>query len=385
MIVPVDVSKSFGSKIQFINLAVSFEKLGLVTKNILYNPEKTTKDKQDHNINIRFVPNPLSGNVFFRVLKYLLVTPFIIWDVFIFKPQLVYMRFSTPVLFYQLVLKCLKISRINFKVTLEFHDWVAEQRKLEGHNRFKVFFVEKLQLYSAHLADSMRVVAEGIKEKFLSLGVYGKKISVIENGTDLNLFKPIDRKKAKKLIGVDSEHLDIGFIGMFAVWQGLDNLLDVIPKIIKKHKNVRFLIVGDGPLMRTIKKAVSRFPEGKVILTGRVPYSKANLYINSFDIGIAPFIKKRNDGMVSPMKIRDYAACGVPIITTNIRGLEMIAEENIGILVPPDNTAALSEAIIKLIGNPTLRRKMGKQGRRVAEEKFSWQDVAERILETANK
>jgi glycosyltransferase involved in cell wall biosynthesis len=380
MIAPVDISKDFGSKIHFSNLMMNFNKLGFSTRSIIYFPGGIKKDELNRHSDTSFVPNPLLGNMFFRVLKYLFVIPFIVSNIFRFKPNLIYIQFSAPALFYQLVLKCLKFFSVDFKVVLEFHDWIADQRVLEGHSRLKVITVAKLQLCSAYLADSIRVVAEGIKEKLSSLGIDDKKISVVENGTDPDLFKPIDRKKAKKLIGVNPDYLYIGFIGMFAVWQGLDYLLRAIPEILRVYKDIRFLMVGDGPLMPTIKKAVSKFEKGKVILTGRVPYQKANLYINAFDIGVAPFIKKRNDGMVSPMKIRDYAACGVPIITTKIRGLEMVEEESIGILVPPDNPEALSEALIKLIENPDLRHKMGKRGREIAEKEFSWEKIAEKIL-----
>lgn len=385
MIAPVDISKDFGSKIHFFNLALSFEKLGFTTRSILYCPEKITNYKFNSGIDIRFVPNPLLGNLFSRVLKYLSVIPFIIIDVLRFKPQLVYIQFSAPALLYQLVLKCLKFFSIKFKVALEFHDWVAEQRKLEGHSSLKVNTVAKLQSGSAYLADNIRVVAKGIKEKLVSFGVNDKKIAIIENGTDLDFFRPMDKKKTKKLIGVDPSYIYVGFIGMFAVWQGLDYLLSAVPKVLKKHSNVRFILVGDGPIMPAIKKAVSKLEKGKVILTGKIPYCEANLYINAFDIGVAPFIKKRNDGMVSPMKIRDYAACGVPIITTKIRGLEMVDQEGFGILVPPDNAKILSEAIVKLIENPGLRNEMGRKGRKVAEKNFPWKNVAEKILNKSNE
>jgi len=380
MIAPVDISKDFGSKIHFFNLAISFEKLGFITRSIIYFPENIKKDKLSESIDIRFVPNPLLGNLFFRALKYLLVMPFIVWDVFKFRPQLIYIQFSSPAFFYQLILKSLKFFFVDFKVALEFHDWVAEQRTLEGHSRFKVIIVAKLQLGSAFLADYIRVVAKGIKEKLLLFGVDEKKIVVIENGTDVDFFKPMDRRKAKKLIGVNPDYFYVGFIGMFAVWQGLDYLLCAIPKVLKAHSDVRFLLVGDGPLMPKVKKAVLEFKKGNVILTGSVPYREANLYINAFDIGVAPFIRKRNDGMVSPMKVRDYAACGVPIVTTRIRGLEMVEEEGIGILVPPDDPESLVKGITKLIEDGNLRKKFGMKGREVAEEKFSWKNVAEDIL-----
>jgi len=119
----------------------------------------------------------------------------------------------------------------------------------------------------------------------------------------------------------------------------------------------------------------------KVILTGRVPYNEVNTYINAFDIGVAPSIRERNDGMVSPMKVRDYAACGVPIVTTRIKGLEMVEMKGMGLLVPPDDSRSLARAIIKLAGDAKMREKMGKKGRKVAEEFFSWESVAEDILD----
>jgi len=63
----------------------------------------------------------------------------------------------------------------------------------------------------------------------------------------------------------------------------------------------------------------------------------------------------------------------------------MIKEKGIGILVPPDNPEALSDAIIKLIKDPALRNQMGKKGREVAEKEFSWKNVVEKILNMINK
>lgn len=268
---------------------------------------------------------------------------------------------------------------------VEFHDWVSEQRAIQGGNKFNVILIEKLQIGSSRLADHIRVVAKGIEEKLLVFGINKRKIAVIENGTDINFFKPIDKKEAKKAIGINPDYLYVGFIGNLAVWQGLDYLLQAIPKVLKEYGNVRFILVGDGPEMPKIRKKVAALEKEKVILTGSVPYQEANLYINSFDIGVAPFIKKRNDGMVSPMKIRDYAACGVPFVTTKIRGLEFVQEKGIGILAPPNNTNALSEAIIKLIENPRLRNGMGNKGRKVAEKNFSWKNVAEKIFNKINE
>ncbi len=381
MLGPVDFSKDNAPKVHFSNLAKEFAEFGLDVLCVVYAPEKGNINTVDDKVRVSFPPNPLVGNLFLRALKYFFLLPITLWHFFKFAPNIVYFRFSPPTFLYLLVLQLLKFFPFDFKIVLEFNDWVSEEREIQGEGVFKVKLIDFLQTKSAYLSDYIRVVAEGLKYRLVEYGVKEDKISVVENGTDINHFKPIDRTGAKKNFGFEPDLLYVGFIGNFAVWQGLDHLLRAIPEVWKICPDVRFLLIGDGPKMPEIRKSVSKFGKEKVILTGSIPYQEANLYINSFDIGVAPFIKKRNDGMVSPMKIRDYAACGIPFVTTKIRGLEMVEEKSIGILVPPDNPNALSEAIIKLIRNPVLRKKMGRKGRKVAEEEFSWKDVAEKILE----
>jgi len=380
MLGPVDFSIDNAPKVHFYNLAKEFAELGFEVLCVVYAPEKGTIDTVEDKFRTSFSPNPLAGELFVRALKYLCLLPMILWHVCKFSPNIVYFRFSPPAFLYIMVLKLLKIFTPNFKIVLEFNDWVSEERKLQGERVFKVNLIDFLQRKSAYLSDYIRVVAKGLKQRLVEYGIKEKKISVIENETDINHFKPIDKVEAKGNFGLDPYLLFVGFLGNFAIWQGLDYLVRAMPEVWKIYPAVRFLLIGDGLEMPKIQKAVSKLKTEKVILTGSVPYRMTNLYINAFDIAVAPYIKKSNDIIFSPMKIRDYAACGVPIITTNIRGLEFVKEKGIGVLIPPDNPEALSEAIIKLIENPALRDKMGKRGREIAEKEFSWENVVRKIL-----
>ena len=386
MVGEVDFSKDDAPKVHFLNLALNFDKLGWHTRTLVYSPQKNLCAEEIKRINMNFAPNPLIGNKASRVFKYLLIIPFILFEIFSFKPHCVYFRFSPPAFLYILIIKICRFFSYNYKIVAEFDDWVSEQRKIQGESKLKVKIIEFLQLKSTSFVDYVRVVTQGIKRKLRSFGVDCKKILVIGNGTDTNHFKPINKIKAKTELGLNAESLYVGFIGNFAIWQGLNSLLQAIPKVLKSHKDVNFLLVGDGPEMAKIRKAVLdlELEKEKIILTGKVPYQETNLYINAFDIGVAPFIRERNESIgLSPLKIRDYAACGVPIITTRIKGLEIVEEKNIGILVPPDDSNALSDAIIKLIKKPGLRNKIAKKGRKVAEKEFSWENVARQILDKA--
>lgn len=384
MVGPVDFSTDNAPKVHFSNLAKWFSKLDFDVLCIVYTPEKEIIDSDAKNFRVCFSPNPLIGNKFVRILKYLFLVPLLLWQFFKFKPKIVYFRFSPPAFLYLLVLKLLKIFTFNFKIALEFNDWTSEQRAIQDESKPKVKVIEFFQLKSVVLVDYVRVVTSGIKDKLNSFGVDCGKVAVIGNGTDIDHFKPIDKTEAKEKIGIDPNFLYVGFIGNFAVWQGLDTLLISIPEVLKRKKDVRFILVGDGPEMTKIKKKIAGFKNNEIILTGRVPYGSANNYINSFDVGVAPKQPNITIGY-SPLKIRDYSACGVPIVSSRIKGLEIIEEKNFGILVEPGNPLALARAIIKLLNNAALRKKFGKNGRKVAEVEFSWKNVVEKILNMINK
>jgi glycosyltransferase involved in cell wall biosynthesis len=379
MLGPVDFSIDNAPKVHFSNLAKEFSELVFKVLCLVYSPRYKLIGSISENAVVKFAPNPLTGNSFSRTLKYLLLLPIILWNFFIFAPHIIYLRFSPPAFLHLLVLKLLKISPFSFKIILEFNSWVPEEREIEGESKFKVKMIGFLQIKSAFLSNYIRVVTPEIKERLTDYGIDAEKIAVIGNGTDINHFRPINKREAKEKIGLDPNLLYVGFIGNFSVWQGLDNLLISIPEVVRRKKNVRFILVGDGPEMKKIRKKVVDFKNKEVILTGRVKYELANNYINAFDVGVAPKQPNITIGY-SPLKVRDYAACGVPIVTTKISGLEFVAEKGIGILVSPDNPKALSEAIIKLIENPALRSKLGRKGRKLAEDKFSWQNIAGQIL-----
>lgn len=382
MIGHVDLSKDDAPKVHFSNLARAFREHGLNVSCILYTPKEKEFESIGKNITVRFSPNPLFGNVLIRAIKYILVIPFIIWEFLRFKPQIVYFRFSPPVSLYLFIIMGFKALPFTFKVIIEFNDWVGDQRAIQGESQFKVSIIKFLQVMAARFTDYIRVVSEGIKDKLLNYRVVREKIEVIGNGTEVDFLMPMNKEEAKKLIGVNSNYFYVGFIGNFAIWQGLSYLTLAIPFILKENKKIRFLFVGDGPEMSKIKKEISPYKKEDIILTGQVSYKKINNYINAFDIGVAPFIKRRNDEIgLSPLKIRDYAACGVPIVSSRIRGLEMIEEEGIGILIPPEDPNSLASAILLLSKDEKLRERMGKRGRKLSEEQFSWKIVTKRILE----
>ena len=156
-----------------------------------------------------------------------------------------------------------------------------------------------------------------------------------------------------------------------------------LKSLIGNHPTLKLLVVGDGHELQNLKTLVKKKAlERQVIFAGKVRYNQVAQYIGAATLCLAPFNTKRNDLTgLSPLKIFEYMACGKPIVTTMVGGLERIINEHkCGCAVEPDNLEALVEGIDKLLCNPALCEKLGRNGRRAAEEFYAWPKISEHIL-----
>jgi glycosyltransferase involved in cell wall biosynthesis len=256
--------------------------------------------------------------------------------------------------------------------------WVGWWRKAAGY--IMSWFEDMSFRRCRHLI----AVTPEIKEALIAdLGLEPGKITVIPNGANIDLFKPMDSKLAKKRIGLtELSHL-IVFVGHLIAWQGVEYLIRSIPRVVRDCPDATVLIVGEGLIKeRLVKLAEQIGISDRVIFTGMIPYDKVPLYINASDICVAPFIREKNEILgVSPLKIYEYAACGKAIVTSRLPGLEFVEKCEMGVLIQPDSAEDLAKAIIKLLQNPELSKQMGENGRKYIVENHSWESVARKVAE----
>jgi glycosyltransferase involved in cell wall biosynthesis len=206
------------------------------------------------------------------------------------------------------------------------------------------------------------------------------KIVVIENGANTQLFKPINKQKAKKTLNLEEKSPYITFIGNLAPWQGVEFLVQAAPHILDRFPEIKFLIVGDGPLKEELLKMIGDLNLlDHFIFTGMVPYEQVPLYVNSGELCIA--YKKPLKSGYSALKVYEYMACGKPIVASRVSGFEILEQQNFGVLVEPENPDKLANAIIKLLKNDKLREEMGTNGRKYIVENNSWDAVTRKISE----
>lgn len=380
----IDLARENAPKIHFMAIAREFRNFGYEVKAILPRPSKIiNEDELKNSFDKVFWTPSLYEGPFGQTIKGIAQLIAILRLITKEKPDIFYSRFYLIAPLFYIFIKFIRSSII---VISEHNGYLYDEMKMMNFSGLKAFIARRLQLLGAQLSDKVRVVTEGIKVLLVQNGINESKIFVTGNGTDINHFRPIKHYKALEIAGLKPDYYYVGFIGSFIKWQGIDFILRAVPMILKEMPQVRFLIVGDGPEYKNLRSLSKKLGlEKECIFIGSVPYEMAPVYINSFDIAVAPFIRKRNEKIgVSPLKIRDYAACGVPIVASEVKGLEIVEENNIGILVNPEDEEELANAIIILLKNPEMRRKMGKRARKLAEREFSWKKTVREILDKGN-
>jgi len=227
-------------------------------------------------------------------------------------------------------------------------------------------------------------VSPQIKEVLVAaLGIKPEKMTVIPNGANTDLFKPMDINQARRQLNLSGADYFVTFVGNLAAWQGIEYMIRSAPYILKGYPETKFLIVGGGAMKQGLVELAQRIGvSDRMIFTGMVPYDKVPLYINAGDVCVAPSVKER---VGSPLKIYEYGACGKAIVTSRLPGLEFIEQDKLGFLVEPDCPKELAEAIMKLLQDPELRKQMGENGRKCIVENHSWESVARRVAEVCRQ
>lgn len=164
--------------------------------------------------------------------------------------------------------------------------------------------------------------------------------------------------KIKKDLDIKDEVV-IVYTGNFERYQGLDLLIDAIPRVIKEVKDVKFIFVGGEEReikeMRDKCKSLSVYE--KVVFKERRPLEEMPSYMAVADILVSP----RIEGTNTPLKIYTYLKSGRPIVATNLLSHTQVLNRDVAVLTEPD-PQSLAEGIIMLVKNKGLREELGKRG-----------------------
>jgi len=212
--------------------------------------------------------------------------------------------------------------------------------------------------------------SQGLKELALRTAS-DLKIDIIPNGVNIADFTPRKGRKNGKFT--------ILTVARLIPRKGIDNLIKAVPLLVKEAPNIRLRIIGEGNKENELKRLAQELKVAKYIdFWGYVPHQEIANHYSASDIFVLP---SRNEGMSNV--ILEAMASGLPIITTDTGGTKELIKGN-GIIVPRDNSEAISNAVLNLIRDKTLRENLGIKGRKIAES-MSWKNVAQNYFAVYKK
>jgi PEP-CTERM/exosortase A-associated glycosyltransferase len=219
-----------------------------------------------------------------------------------------------------------------------------------------------LESYALKHVDAVTTICEGLRNDILERGILPKKVTVIPNAVNIenfNIGEEADLQLAEDL-GLKNKIL-LGFIGSFYAYEGLNILLQALPKMLAQNQDIRILLVGGGPQESKLKTlAIQLGIENKVVFTGRVPHDQVQRYYNLIDILVYPRLKMRLTDLVTPLKPLEAMAQGKLLMASDVGGhLELIQDKKTGVIFRSDNPDALVTEALDLLSRhdrwPALR------------------------------
>ncbi len=198
-----------------------------------------------------------------------------------------------------------------------------------------------------------------------------KKVLLTPFGVDIEKFRPSEKEKT-------GTEVRIGTVKALEEVYGIDILIRAFALALKKAPGtLKLEIVGEGSREQEYRSLVNK--EGiadSVTFLGRLSSAAVQEKLRSFDVFVA--VSRRESFGVA---VLEASASALPVIVSNIGGLsEVVSENETALVVPSEDPSSLSEAILKLANDPSLRKRLGDAGRSFVVRNFDWKKNAEIVM-----
>ncbi|MGA8493470.1 MAG: glycosyltransferase family 4 protein [Terriglobales bacterium] len=209
-----------------------------------------------------------------------------------------------------------------------------------------------------------------------------EKISVVENGVETSLFSRLTPNAAlRRSLGAEKRFV-VSYIGTLGNAHGLETLLEAATLLRERAREVLFLLVGEGAEKAKIVSLARSRGLTNVVFVGQQPRETIPAYITASDACLVLLKKSELFKTVLPTKMLEFMSCARPVIL-GVDGYarRVMEQANAGIFIPPEDSAALAEAVIQLAHDPALREALGRNGRQHVLHYFSREQTARAYLD----
>jgi glycosyltransferase involved in cell wall biosynthesis len=252
----------------------------------------------------------------------------------------------------------------------------------EQTENFALF--SRMEAFVAGHADMLFTITEGVREEMARRGVDTSATRIAPNGCEVARFLPAPRDQALAArLGIAPEEMVFGYIGSFAQYEGLPDLVRAAAALHSRGRRFRVLIVGEGPQRAEVEALMRDLDHGgRVILLDRIPFEEVPRYYSLVDVAVFPRTPSTITEIVSPLKPFEAMAMAKPVIASDVRALaEIVRHGETGWLFRKGDAGSLADTLQHALESPESVRAAGAAARTFVEEHHGWDRIARRIAE----
>jgi glycosyltransferase involved in cell wall biosynthesis len=293
-----------------------------------------------------------------RCLSYFMVAPFAAWRLRAAGIQHLHAHFANAPA--SVALMAAALAGISFSFTAHAYD----------------IFIDKL-LLTAKLAAAAFVACESQYNRRYLQEHYPKArldhLEVVRSGLDTARFcpHPHPQRVPPCIIAV----------GRLVETKGFHVLVEACARLRDRGLPCQCLIIGDGPEAGRLKNLVNDFGvTDRVVLKGKLSPAELMPYYRRADVLAMPSCVRNQDADGLPNVLTEAMAMGIPVVATRVSGIpELVVDGVTGLLVAPDDAAALAEALARLLRDQDMARRLARAGRDLVVSQYSGETSARQL------
>lgn len=249
----------------------------------------------------------------------------------------------------------------------------AMQGSWDGHRR------------AVKSADRVLANSRFTVELLKQAGVSSERIELVHPGCDVERFRvvPVSADVRRSFLGSHASGQVILTVGRLVSRKGHDLMIRALPMVLSQHPDTVYLIVGSGPAKPMLEQLADEMGvRDRVLIFEKVEDADLPIIYNLCDVFVMPSRADLDSCDVEGFGIvfLEANACGKPVIAGRSGGIaDAVVDGETGLLVPPDSSESLAEAICRILTDRELASQLGRQGRERTLKEFSWNAVAGRV------
>ncbi|MDQ3103589.1 MAG: glycosyltransferase family 4 protein [Actinomycetota bacterium] len=264
--------------------------------------------------------------------------------------------------------------------------WSASGRPSRG---FEV--QERIEQRMLEQASLIVVVSDPLREQLLRRGIHGERILVNPNGVDTDALAPFRERTPsawREQVGLPEAPM-IGFIGTFGLWHGVLELPAMVAAVAESHPEAHWVLIGDGQHRSDVAKGIrDRDLLKRVSMPGALPQEQALAMLAACDVCVSPHVPNPDGSRFfgSPTKLFEYMGLGKPIVASDLEQIgEVLDDGETGLLHEPGDAEGAAARVGQMLGDATLRERLGAAALALAEDRYTWRAHAGRVLDAIGR